>query len=74
MKFTLAKKSDLPALTRLWQRCFGDEPKEIEGFWSAVFDRILVYTAREGNTIASMACVLPTQYVDEEGESHCQGL
>ncbi len=73
MKFTLAKKSDLPALTRLWQRCFGDEPKEIEGFWSATFDRILVYTAREGNTIASMACVLPTQYVDEEGESHSCG-
>lgn len=73
MKFTLAKKADLPRLTKLWATCFGDDPKEIQCFWSATFHRIQVYTAQEGNKIASMACVIPTQFVDEEGESHSCG-
>ncbi|MBR6825064.1 MAG: GNAT family N-acetyltransferase [Oscillospiraceae bacterium] len=73
MKFCLAKKSDLPQLTKLWQECFGDDPKEIQGFWSAVFDRIRVYTATEGPKTVAMACVIPTQFVDEEGESHSCG-
>ena len=73
MKYGLAKKSDLPALTKLWATCFGDDPKEIQGFWSATFDRIQVYTGTEGNLILAMACVIPTLFVDEEGESHSCG-
>ena len=73
MKFGLAKKSDLPALTKLWATCFGDDPGEIQGFWSATFDRIQVYTAAEGNKILAMTCVIPTHFVDEEGEAHSCG-
>lgn len=73
MKFALAKKADLPQLTKLWAVCFGDDPKEIQGFWSATFDRIQVYTAAEGPKILAMACVIPTQFVDEEGESYSCG-
>ncbi len=73
MKYALAGKSDLPALTKLWATCFGDDPKEIQGFWSATFDRIMVYTATEGSKILAMTCVIPTHFVDEEGESHTCG-
>ncbi len=73
MKYSLAKKSELPLLTKLWGKCFGDDPKEVNGFWSATFDRIQVYTARDGNSLTAMACVIPTQFVDEEGESHACG-
>ena len=73
MKYGLAKKSALPALTKLWATCFGDDPKEIQGFWSATFDRIQVYTATEGNKILAMTCVIPTHFIDEEGESHSCG-
>ncbi len=73
MKYSLAKKTDLPILTKLWEKCFGDDPKEISGFWSATFDQIQVYTAREGSILTAMTCVIPTQFVDEEGESHSCG-
>lgn len=73
MKYGLAKKSDLPALTRLWSTSFGDDPKEIQNFWSAAFSHIQVYTATEGSTPLAMACVIPTHFVDEEGESHTCG-
>lgn len=73
MKYILAKKSDLPYLTKLWSKCFGDDPKEINGFWFAAFDRIQVYTAWDGKMLTAMACVIPTQFVDEEGESHSCG-
>ena len=73
MKYSLAKKSDLPVLTKLWATCFGDDPKEIQGFWSATFDRIQVYTATDSGRIHAMACVIPTHFVDEEGESHTCG-
>lgn len=73
MNYTLVKKADLPALTKLWQQCFGDEPKEIEGFWAAAFAHIQVYMAQEGKKPVAMACVLPTQLIDEEGESHSCG-
>ena len=73
MKYSLAKKSDLPLLTKLWAKCFGDESKEINGFWTAAFDRIQVYIATEGNNLTAMTCVIPTQFIDEEGESHSCG-
>ena len=73
MKYSVAKRSDLPALTKLWANCFGDDPKEINGFWSATFDRIQVYIATDGNKLTAMSCVIPTQFVDAEGESHSCG-
>ena len=73
MKFELAKKSDLGALTKLWQCCFGDEVAEIRSFWDKTFDKIQVFVAREGQTICAMTCVLPTTLVDEEGEAHSCG-
>ena len=73
MTYGLAKKSDLPQLTKLWARCFGDDPREIQGFWTTAFHRIQVYSASEGNKIRAMACVIPTQFVDWEGESHSCG-
>ena len=73
MKFELAKKSDLGALTKLWQCCFGDEVAEIRSFWDKTFDKIQVFVAREGQSILAMTCVLPTTLVDEEGEAHSCG-
>ena len=73
MNYSLAKKSDLPALTKLWAICFGDDPKEIQGFWTATFDRIQVYTATDGSTIVAMVCVIPTHFIDEGGEAHSCG-
>ncbi len=73
MKYRLATKGDLPLLTKLWAKCFGDDSKEINGFWSATFDRIQVYIAIDGNKLTAMTCVIPTQFVDEEGESHSCG-
>lgn len=73
MKYGLAKKSDLPQLTELWSISFGDDPKEIRGFWTATFDKIRVYTATEGKQIHAMACVIPTSFIDEEGESYSCG-
>lgn len=73
MKYTLAKRSDLPALSKLWQQCFGDPLSYISGFWAVSFDHIQVYMAQEGKSSVAMACVLPTQLIDEEGESHSCG-
>ncbi|MBR4309144.1 MAG: GNAT family N-acetyltransferase [Oscillospiraceae bacterium] len=73
MKFDLAKKADLTALTKLWQCCFGDEPAQIRSFWDATFSKIQVFVIREGQQIPAMVCVLPTTLVDEEGESHSCG-
>ena len=73
MKYTLAKRSDLPALSKLWQQCFGDPYSYISGFWAASFEHIQVYMAQDGNAPVAMACVLPTQLIDEEGESHSCG-
>ena len=33
-----AARRDLPALTRLWQACFGDTEAEGRAFWQALFD------------------------------------
>ena len=33
-----AARRDLPALTRLWQACFGDTEAEVRAFWQALFD------------------------------------
>ena len=73
MKFELAKKSDLSALTKLWQCCFGDEVSEIRNFWDKTFAKIQVFVAREGQNVSAMVCVLPTTLVDEEGEAHSCG-
>ncbi len=68
-----AKKNDLPALTVLWQTCFGDSEADIRRFWEAAFDKIQVYHVREGKKSLAMLCVLPTQLVDECGGSRSCG-
>lgn len=68
MKYERAKKSDLPALTQLWQTCFGDASADIWEFWK-IFDRISVFIVREKMPIA-MLCALPVTLFDACGEAH----
>lgn len=68
MKYEKAKKSDLPALTKLWQACFGDSVAAISEFWK-VFEHIDVFIARE-NVPVAMLCALPVTFFDEAGEAH----
>ena len=68
-RFALAQKADRPALTALWQTCFGDEKAQIDAFWRALWQHIRVFAAYEGKTPISMLCALPTSLVDEAGES-----
>ena len=69
-QFRLAKTEDLPRLTALWQEAFGDEKAVIESFWARCFDKIQVFCLFEKDELCAMACALPLQYVDMEGESH----
>ena len=64
-----AKKADLPALTALWQTCFGDEKAQIDAFWRTLWQDIRVFAAYEAKAPVSMLCALPTSLVDEAGES-----
>ena len=73
MHYGRAVKSDLPALTALWHACFGDAEADIQRFWATTFDRIQVYTAKEGKSPVAMVCVLPSILVDEEGEGRSCG-
>lgn len=73
MQYGRAVKADLPALTSLWHACFGDTEAEIQRFWTATFDKIQVYTAKEGKSLSAMLCVLPSVFVDEEGEGRSCG-
>lgn len=68
MKLRMAQKADLPALTALWQTCFGDSAEEIRNFWK-IFDKISVFLAEETLPIA-MTCALPVTLFDGEGEGH----
>lgn len=68
-EFRRAEKKDLPALTALWQQCFGDKEAEIRLFWSELFDKISVYAAWMQKQPVAMLCALPLQLVDEGGES-----
>lgn len=67
MKYEIAQKRDLPSLTSLWQRCFGDSEASVKEFWK-VFDQITVFIAREKQPVA-MLCALPVTYFDEAGEA-----
>ncbi len=68
MKYEKAKKNDLPQLTALWSRCFGDAEAAVWEFWKN-FDRISVYVARENAPVA-MLCALPVTFFDSDGEAH----
>mgnify|MGYP004548100957 CR=1 FL=1 len=48
----IANKGDLPALTALWARCFGDEEAEIEAFWDFLFPDITVFLTEEKTAMA----------------------
>ena len=68
-RFALAQKADLPALTTLWQTCFGDEKAQIDAFWRTLWQHIRVFAAYEEKAPVSMLCALPTSLVDEAGET-----
>ncbi len=68
MRYEKAQKCDLPALTGLWQRCFGDSESSIWEFWK-IFDRISVFVARDKTPVA-MLCALPVAFFDECGEAY----
>ncbi len=67
-RFAQAQKNDLPALTALWQTCFGDEEALIRAFWRTLGQDIRVFAAYEGSVPVSMLCALPTDLIDDAGE------
>ena len=70
MQTAAATRSDLPALTVLWQTCFGDKPAEIRKFWDALFPHIRVFLMRDGTRPVAMVCALPVTLTDTDGEGY----
>lgn len=65
-----AARRDLPALTRLWQACFGDPEAEVRAFWQALFDCTPVYLRRASDgSPAAMLCALPAELVGDDGDA-----
>ena len=65
-----AARRDLPALTRLWQTCFGDTEAEVRAFWQALFDCTPVYLRRAPDgSPAAMLCALPAELVGDDGDA-----
>lgn len=56
-------------LTPLWLSCFDDDKEAIETFWRKSEGRVLTFAALDGNTPVSMLCALPTELVDDRGET-----
>ena len=67
MLYEIAQKKDLPHLTKLWCRCFGDTEHDVSEFWK-IFDNITVFIARDKSPV-SMMCALPVTYFDECGQA-----
>ncbi len=65
MRYEIAQKKDIPHLTDLWCRCFGDTESDVREFWK-IFDNITVFIARDKIPV-SMLCALPVTYFDGEG-------
>ncbi len=64
-----AARRDLPALTRLWQACFGDTEAEVRAFWQALFDCTPVYLRRAPDgSPAAMLCT-PAELVGDDGDA-----
>ena len=70
IRFTAATQHDLPALTELWQLCFGDDAKLINAFWQALFGKLRVFCAADGKKTVAFLCAMPTTLVDDEGGEH----
>lgn len=68
-RFRRAEARDLPALTALWQTCFGDSATSVQAFWDAAFDSIRVFAAQDGAQLTAMLCALPVTLIDESGAS-----
>lgn len=66
-RFVRAQARDLPALTTLWQTCFGDSAQSVTAFWDALFPKIRVFAAQDGARLDAMLCTLPVTFVDEDG-------
>lgn len=63
-----SRRKDLPALTVLWERCFGDAPADTNDFWDALFDSIGVFCAYVDGIPAAGLCTLPATLTDDCGE------
>ena len=60
MEMRLARREDIPALSLLWQECFGDEAAYIDAFYSHRFDAIHVVVAVDDKeNIIGMIHMLP---------------
>lgn len=66
----IAQRKDLPALTSLWQTCFGDSEDSIRMFFDALFAQIQVFFTQQGGQPVSMLCALPAQLIDDTGQAH----
>ncbi|MBQ6431469.1 MAG: GNAT family N-acetyltransferase [Oscillospiraceae bacterium] len=60
---------DPTLLTALWQNCFDDATEVIETFWRKTEGHSLVFAALDGETPVSMLCALPTELVNDCGET-----
>lgn len=68
-RFVRAQARDLPALTALWQTCFGDSAESVTAFWAQMFDRISVFAAQDGARFDAMLCALPVTLVSDDGDA-----
>lgn len=68
-RFVRAQARDLPALTALWQTCFGDSAESVTAFWDALFPKLQVFAAQDGARFDAMLCALPVTFVDEDGDT-----
>lgn len=68
-RFVRAQTRDLPALTALWQTCFGDSAQSVKAFWDALFLKIQVFAAQDSARLDAMLCALPVTFIDEDGDA-----
>ena len=55
----LAEPADRPALTELWNTCFGDDPTEIKAFFDRLWPEIQIFVTED---VAAMATALPVRW------------
>ena len=55
----IARRSDIPALTDLWERCFGDPPAVIRDFFTSLWEEITVFQTEDS---AAMLTAMPVTW------------
>ena len=59
----LADKQDLPALSALWELCFGDPPAVIQSFFDRLWNDIQVFTTKDHT---AMLTAMPVRWQDKD--------